>query len=343
MENYYDILNVPHNATEADIKKAYRSLSLKFHPDRNPTDTHPEYDPSLFPKINQAYEVLSDPSKRQQYDIQLKFGVDCGNGSIDDELNEINNIIQMMFRGAGGGGAMPPCPTFVNEKRRENPLSFMNFFGGGNGEPHNPNNNNPNIHIFHTDDFSPFRQRPSEDSIQIPDPIEVVLNINLYEAYHGCVKEIEYERTTNERFNNCVELLKTEVTIPPGVNDMEEFLLKAKGDKSSGNIVGDVMVIVEIQKDAVYEKRGLDIVYKKRISLKESLCGFSFDLKHLNHRIIKINNQNNRTVIPPNHSKTIPKFGFIRDNTAGNLVIEFLVEFPESLTEQQIETVGTVL
>jgi DnaJ family protein A protein 2 len=124
---------------------------------------------------------------------------------------------------------------------------------------------------------------------------------------------------------------------------MEEILLKAKGDKSSGNIVGDVMVIVEIQKDAVYEKRGLDIVYKKRISLKESLCGFSFDLKHLNHRVIKINNQNNHTVIPPNHSKTIPKFGFIRDNTAGNLVIEFLVEFPESLTEQQIETIGSVL
>ena len=329
-ENYYEILNVSQDASSDEIKKSYRSLSLKYHPDRNTTD-----DLSIFQNINEAYETLSDNFKRKQYDMQLKFGFAGGSRDIQDELNDINNIINMMF--GGGNGPVPPCPTFVNAKP---PPSFMNMFRGfGGQEP-------PNIRIFHTNGFSPFgnphdfMKPPSEEK---PEPVEVVVEINLYEVYHGCIKQVEYERTVNGNYNNTVEIMKLDVTIEPGVDHEHIYVFEKKGDQIGPNMIGDLNVVVEIQKDSLYEKRGLDIVYKKKLSLKEALCGFGFELKHLNHKILKINNYNNVTIIQPNHQKKIPKYGFIKDNQIGNLIIEFFVEFPSSLTKEQTETLQNIL
>jgi molecular chaperone DnaJ len=95
--DYYDILGVPRDASDTDIKKAFRQLALKHHPDRNPGDTHAE---ERFKAINEAYAVLSDPDRRAQYD---RYGrVDLPPGGVD--FGGLEDIFGDLFEGFFGGG-----------------------------------------------------------------------------------------------------------------------------------------------------------------------------------------------------------------------------------------------
>ena len=89
-------------------------------------------------------------------------------------------------------------------------------------------------------------------------------------------------------------------------------------------------------KNYLFERRGLDLYLEKQISLKESLCGFSFELKYLNDKVYTINNQIGN-IIPPDYKKIIPGMGLTRENAKGNLIITFKIVFPSSLTQEQID------
>jgi len=97
MTNHYDILGVPKEADATEIKKAYRKLSLQYHPDRNPDPEATE----KYKAINEAHEILSDPQKREQYNMELQFG-SMPNGM--QQPGEMNDIFNMMFGGFPGGG-----------------------------------------------------------------------------------------------------------------------------------------------------------------------------------------------------------------------------------------------
>ena len=123
--DYYKILGVERNASEDDIKKAYRKFAMKYHPDRNPGDKKAE---ETFKKGSEAYEVLSDPAKRQRYDQFGAEGVKSqfGPGGFDFDRDfthgaDLNDILSQVFGAMGGGGG----------RRRG---SIFDFFGGG-GEP----------------------------------------------------------------------------------------------------------------------------------------------------------------------------------------------------------------
>lgn len=114
--DYYDILGVGKNATEEELKKAYRKMAIKFHPDKNPDNKEAE---EKFKEAAEAYEVLKDPQKRAQYDrfghegMRGGFGGGAGGGmSMDDIFSQFGDIF-----GGGGGGGSP----------------FDSFFGGGGG------------------------------------------------------------------------------------------------------------------------------------------------------------------------------------------------------------------
>src|SRR5574341_504588 len=95
--DYYDILGVSRDASDTDIKKAFRQLALKHHPDRNPGDTHAE---ERFKAINEAYAALSDPDRRAQYD---RYGrVDLPPGGVD--FGGLEDIFGDLFEGFFGGG-----------------------------------------------------------------------------------------------------------------------------------------------------------------------------------------------------------------------------------------------
>ena len=104
--DYYDILSVSKGASEAEIKKAYRKLALKYHPDKNPGNKEAE---SKFKEAAEAYEVLSNPQKRQQYDQFGHAAFDGGQGgfgggmSMDDIFDHFGDIFGSAFGGGGFG------------------------------------------------------------------------------------------------------------------------------------------------------------------------------------------------------------------------------------------------
>jgi DnaJ family protein A protein 2 len=132
------------------------------------------------------------------------------------------------------------------------------------------------------------------------------------------------------------------VPVPKGVDDNELIILPGKGNALSQTNIGDVKVFIKIINDTGFIRNGLDLILNKTITLKEALCGFSFDLKYIDGRTFKITNGSGN-IITNNYNKVIPKMGLTRDEHIGNLIINFTVEFPTDLTPEQVEELGKIL
>jgi len=310
-KNYYDILGVSNQATEPEIKKAYRKLSLQYHPDRNPDDSAK----SRFQEISEAYEILGDASKREQYDMEVKFG---GNPAAHftnmngmDEFAEMNNIFNMMFGGGGfpGGGGIFPGAGFP---------------GGGM----------PNIRIFHNG-------HPVH-TFQRADPIVKQIQITLEQSFSGCNIPIDIERYVIANNTKVMENETLYVNIPAGIDDNEIIVLNDKGNKINDNS-SEVKIVIQIVNNTDFKRHGLDLIYNKKITLKEALCGFTFEILHLNGKRLCLNNASNPTVIKPNYKKVVPNLGMTREQFVGSMIIEFEIEFPAELTPEQISKIAEIL
>lgn len=297
MPNYYEILGVSKDANDAEIKKAYRTLSLTHHPDRGG-------DTQKFQEISGAYEVLCDPQKRAQYDAELN-GVRMspfGGGFPFPGAN-------VHFANMGGGGG----PEFADLG------SFFNMMFHGGGMPGMPN-------------------------MGRPVPIIRNVRITLEQAYSGTSVPLEIERWIM-RDPNTREIEKETVYIqlPPGIDENEVVVLREKGNVINENNKGDVKVVVQIENTTPFRRHGLDLVYPKTISLREALCGFTFTIVHLSGKQMAFNNSVNNTIIKPNSKKVIPNMGMVRNGNTGNLIIDFDIQFPDTLTPEQVEALATHL
>ena len=132
------------------------------------------------------------------------------------------------------------------------------------------------------------------------------------------------------------------IQVPKGVDDNEIIILREKGNALSQTNVGDVKIFIKIINDTGFIRNGLDLILHKTITLKEALCGFAFDLKYVDGRILKITN-NSGNIITNNYNKVINNMGLTREDHVGTLVINFTVEFPSNLTAEQIEGLGKIL
>lgn len=228
----------------------------------------------------------------------------------------------MMFGGGGQGG---------------NPFGMGGMEGGIPGMP--------GIRIFHSSSGGMPGGFHSQMFHQIhrPEPIIKHLQITIEQSYQGCVVPIEIERWV---LNNNVKTMENEtlyLNIPQGIDDNEMIGIRDKGHVVNGEIFGEVKISINIINNTEFKRNGLDLTYHKKISLKESLCGFSFDILHLNGKKLCLNNNSNPTVIKPNYKKVIPSMGMIRENSTGNMIIEFEVEFPDILSSEQIEHISNIL
>jgi DnaJ family protein B protein 4 len=310
--NFYEILGLSNDANETEIKKAYRTLSLKYHPDRNPS----EEAKSKIQDINEAYETLSDSSKREQYDMELQFGGKMPFMRMNsmDEFADLGNIFNMVF-GQGQGQGFPG----------------QGFQG-------------PGIRIFHGGMPGMQQQMHHQMFHQVHrlDPITKHIQITIEQSYHGCTLPIDIERWVLSNNVKNTENETVYINIPAGIDDNEIVILHEKGNKIN-DTSGEVRICIRIINNTVFLRNGLDLIYKKKITLKESLCGFSFELDHLNGKRMCINNQSNPTIIKPNFKKVVQSLGLNRENSTGNLIIEFDVDFPDTLTAEQIESISNIL
>jgi len=320
MKNYYEILGVGQDASETEIKKAFRTLSLKLHPDRNPD---PEAT-TQFQYINEAYENLSDSEKRKQHDHELKYG----EGNINpfqgmDEFNDINNIFNMMFGGGGFGGIHKMHS--MGEMNGIHGMPGVRIFHNGPGG-------------FHAEFSTSFNSRP-----QPPSPINKVVEITLEQCFQGVSLPVEIEKWTIINNMKINEIETVIINMPPGIDENDTLVIKGKGNVINDDLKGDLHIKVKINNNSIFKRQGLDLFLQKNLSLKEALCGFSFDIPHFNGKLLCLNNMNNPTVIKPDYKRVVPNLGMTRENATGNLIIEFIVQFPENLSTEQISALKEIL
>ena len=314
-KNYYDILGVTPTSTQEEIKKAYRKLSLKYHPDKNNNETIP-----LMASINEAYNVLSNEQQKQEYDFQQ---------------NPNTNLRAFFGNPFPHPFTHPFPPTHHRNMHSSNsPDEFIQMFFHGNPFDMFMNGSqNININKCHERTFV---------DLQKPTPIIINVTITMHQVYTGATIPIEIERWIHENGSKVFEKETIYVTIPQGIDENEIILLKDKGNVLNESTKGDIKIFVKVSNDTEYKRNGLDLIYERTISLKEALCGFSIQFSFLNEKIFTLNNLSGN-IITPEYKKLIPNMGFTRGGHQGNLILIFHVKFPDCLTEEQVTTLKNIL
>jgi DnaJ-class molecular chaperone len=310
MPNHYEVLGVEENADDSEIKKAYRSLSFKHHPDR----CQDENSGAIMQQLNEAYEVLRDPAKRQQYDAELQ--------------------------GFGGMQGFPPGfpPGFGMQGMGVNLFDMLFSQMGGQGMGGMPGG--INIEIVHNGNGATFIRR----HIGKPETITKQITITLEQSYTGFIAPIEIERWTMRKEDGIriSEIETIQVQIPAGIDNGESILLEGVGNRVEGSHSGDIKIGVVIDKHAIFIRNGGDLLFKKSLTLKEALCGTQFQFEHLNGKNMTLTVAN--AIVFPGGKKIFQNLGMPKkDGTSGNLTIEFDVQFPATLTPTQKEQLSAIL
>jgi DnaJ-class molecular chaperone len=318
--DFYKTLEVDKNANPDEIRRAYRRLSMKWHPDKNRDDPNAE---EKFKQIGMAYAVLSDSEKKRDYDRE-KEGFDISSVNLPDLFK--------VFMGHPGQFGMP-FPFQGPTQTDMNMMSGYNInhddFNTGIGNTGIGKNGLFNVkHIF--------------DTMRKPPPIVTHATISLKEAYEGVSRPLNIHRWLMINNAKSYEDETIYVSIPAGVDDNELIIMREKGHIINHQFKGDVKIFIKIENDTDFKRHGLDLDYTKIISLKDALCGFSFDIQHLNGVCYKINNTSG-TIIHPLYKKTIPKKGMKRDEMEGNLNIHFIIEFPKELSSDAVQSLRELL
>lgn len=291
-ENLYTFLELPNFSSMDDVKKSFRKLSLKYHPDKNNVSLeNKKKHTQLFQKLKDIYTYLLE--HKETYDTILQ-----------KRTEKIHT-----------------CTTNGNDW---NETSSMNY-----------------SHMFHR---------------YIID-IEIPLCISLSEAFAGIVKPVEIHRTittiyvrNNQQIVDNYDIKQQEekeviyVECYKGIDKGETIVIQQKGNTinlCNTSIKSNVKIHIHLQPHTYFKRNGLDLIYTKHIQLVEALTDFSFILHHINGKQYILSNENK--IIHMNDTKVIEKLGFQRNTYVGNLIIEFIILFPQHLSVLQKRKIKEIL
>lgn len=250
--NYYKTLGVDKNATSSEIKKAYRKLALKYHPDKNKGDSKAE---ETFKTISEAYAVLSDAEKKQQYD---QFGsTDFHQRYSQEDIFrgfDLNDILRQfgMGGGQGNGGFRASSGAHMGGG---SPFSSLFSQGQGGGCGGGGCNSAP--------------EKGQDMTYQITITLEEVLN--------GA------ERTISLRKNGSQQ--NVSVKIPKGIEQGKKLRLQGKGGESrNGGPAGDLFLKVDIAADDIFSREGDDLIIQKLITYSEACFGTKIEVDSLDEK-----------------------------------------------------------
>jgi DnaJ-class molecular chaperone len=195
--------------------------------------------------------------------------------------------------------------------------------------------------LFKTSGQDMFSQGFMFQCLMKPPPLNITVPITLDQAYTGCKVPVKIERWIHVNHIKQCEQETMYIDIMAGIDSNECMMILNKGQMGPDGTMGDVRIIIQVEPN-LFERRGLDLYYTHNITLKEALCGFSFDLNYLQNKSYKINNKAGN-IIQPSYKKMIPDMGMKRDGQVGQLIIAFQIIFPVSLSEETIQTLQTIL
>ena len=176
-----------------------------------------------------------------------------------------------------------------------------------------------------------------------PPLISINATVTLEHVCQGATIPVEMERWNINsegvhELDNHVEY----ISVPMGAENGEVIILSNRGNDMGGGARGDVKVTFIVEEHPLFKRNGLDILVEKNITLKDALCGFVFDIEHVNGKKFSFNSSSGN-IIRDGLIKTIPRLGLQRGNDIGNLNVVFRVTYPEKLSEEQIKILATTL
>ncbi|KAI7726910.1 hypothetical protein M8C21_014929 [Ambrosia artemisiifolia] len=308
--DYYNILNVSRTVSDEDLKKAYRKLAMKWHPDKNPDNK--EEAEATFIQISQAYKVLSDPHKRSLYDQDGEEGLNemtqCGSNNKNRQTAE--DIFEDFF---GSGG-------FV-------------FYSSGVGTSTRFHSNGGAAYD------NKFRGSNDGDGVTMrkkPPPVENKLPCSLEELYNGSTRKMKISRTVVDA--NGQSTLETEVltiNVKPGWKRGTKITFPDKGNETLNELPADLVFVVDEKPHTIYKRDGDDLLVTYEITLAEALKGTTVNIITLDQRDLAIAVSD---IITPEYKLVVSQEGMPAEKDPGcrgDLKVQFEVKFPTKLTYQQ--------
>jgi len=358
----YEVLETHQNATDDEIKKAYKKAALKHHPDRNPNN--PEAT-SKFQEVGKAFSTLGDPEKRKRYD---QFGIiDGENDNQGGGMGGMNpfDIFQNMFNGGGGGdgGGMP----------------FGGMFGGMHNGGQNRKSKSPDKKItvnLSLQDVYKGKSIPIDfTKIICCDSCEGcgAINANCIKTCKTCNGQGRIVRMmqmgpmiqqTVQACGNCSgkgksvdsgkECIKckgvkgisikrhVDCYVRAGTQTGTSITFKGESDwVQDCSDIGDFIVFINSKnEDGAFKREGNNLIMKKSITLLEALTKTEFYFKHLDERVIKITHED---VIKPSQKMLVKGEGMQGQTDNGDLVIYFDIVFPNTLDKERSKYLVKIL
>lgn len=299
--DYYKVLGVERNATQDDIKKAYRKMARKYHPDLNKDDPNAK---DKFQEINEANEVLSDPEKRKKYD---EYGEHWKHA---DEFKTEREAYQ---RAQEKGGQSAYWYSVNGD-------DFMGGFGRGNAS---------GFSDFFEQLFghgaSGSRSRRTYNMMESGEDIEAQMNLSLREA------AVTHKQTFSVNGENL------RITIPAGIADGQMIKLKGHGEKgSNGAPNGDLYITFKIAPDPEFKREGDDLFTDVDIDLYTAVLGGTVNVKTIDGMVkLKVNPGTQNDTKVRLRGKGFPVYK--KEGTFGDLIVTYHVDIPTSLSEKQKE------
>lgn len=280
MQDHYKILELEDNATNEDIKRSYRKLALKYHPDKNNGED------IKFKEINEAYEILSDPVKKRDYDNNRKFGT-----KFKTQFKE------------------HPDFQYVNEIFKDN----MN----STASPEDLFRDLSDIMNIPTDvpGFTNYVFQNVRTRQLKTNDINIKMTVTLEEIYTNTIKKVSVKRKI---YTNETEYFIENLTLDVNVGN-SKMIYHKKANEKPGHITGNINVIVNSLPHELYKRNGNNLYIYQKIKLEEFIEGKEFIFKKLDGKNLKLKYPPQRTIKKENLQLVLPGGGL---NKNGNLIID---------------------
>jgi molecular chaperone DnaJ len=364
-KDYYAVLGVPASATQDEIKKQYRKLAAKLHPDKNPTDAKAA---DRFKEISEAYQVLGDAEKRKQYDQMRQLGAFGGFGFGGGGQGTRGGGRPGPGAGAGAGGA---GGNFRFEEFDIGGLGglgdiFSSMFGGTNARGQRARGPERGQDIEMVLEI-PFRTAALGGKV----PVELEVNEQCptcqgsggapgsrmqtcpecngrgsisfgqggFAVQRPCPMCLGRGQIPTERCPTCkgageVRARKTVmITVPSGVDSGTKIRLKGQGGRGpNAGEPGDLLLTFQVQPDHFFKREGLDVIAPVPINIAQATLGSRISVRTLDGKKVAIK-------IPPGTANgkrfRVPGQGIEKEGQRGDLIVQADVTVPERLTEEQ--------
>ena len=350
--DYYEVLGVEKGANDDEIKKAYRKMAKKYHPDLNPDDKTAE---AKFKEVGEAYEVLSDKQKRARYDQFGHAGVDpsygAGQGGYEryqqynhGDFGDFSDIFGDIFSGFGFGGSTrtrnPNGPIRGNDTQVRIQLSFMEAVKGCKKEipiqrlERCADCSGTGAKAGTTPETCPECGGSGQVHVQQRSPFGVIQTVKACSRCGGKGKVINDPCKSCNGMGRVRHSRKITVDIPAGIDNGQTFVVRGQGDDgTNGGPAGDLNVTVSVKEDSLFQREGFDIWVDIPITYAQAVLGDEVTVPTIDGKVsynVPEGTQPGTTFRLRN--KGIP---YVNGRGRGDQYVKVNVEVPTNLSSKQ--------